>query len=179
VAWYIFDFTAFPDGASTPLSETLVGSPTGPMTARYTAGPADPGAFAILPSPLADKTLVRSNDDPAAVLSIIPARSFYGIAVHYQVFGTGPILMDVFSDGRRFLTFDDDDADAWVSAIPVGGYFPNRFDAVVLRFDRSTSSAGSFGVSEVIVMENLPEPIGLGMLGAGLVGLVLLRRHRR
>jgi hypothetical protein len=178
VAQYTFDFTAFPPGSSTPFSETLIGAPRGPMTITYSGGSLDPGAFALLPSPLAASTLVGNTNVPSATLLISLSRPVYGIAVAYETVESGPIHMDLFSHGIFAATMTDLDPAGFFGVIPIGAsLFSNRFDAVVLHTEPGPVNPGFFGISEVVALENVPEPIGATVLAAGFAGLVLLRRR--
>jgi len=181
VAQYDFDFTAFPGGFGTPFSETLVGSPRGPMTITYSSTTGDPGAFAVGPSPVAVSTLLRDATAPTATLVITLARPVYGIAVLFQTFDTGTFHMDLFSRGALVGTLIDDTSGGFFGSVPIGNLslYENHIDAIALYAEPGPIHAGSFGIDHVFAFENVPEPMTVGVVAVGFAVLVLLGRGRR
>ena len=180
VAYYIFDFTAFPDGLGTPFSETLVGSPHGPMTITYSSTAGDPGAFAVGPLPFIPSALVRDPNASTAALVITLTRPVYGIAVSFETFDTGAFHMDLFSRGALVATLTDETSGRLIGHIPIGdpSLYENQFDAMVLYTDPGPIHAGFFGIDQVWALENVPEPGTVGVVAAGFLALTLLGCRR-
>jgi hypothetical protein len=176
VAQYNFDFTAFPEGFGTPFSETLTGSPHGPMTIKYSSTSGDPGAFAVGPSPLRASTLLRDASAPTATLVITLARPVYGIAVLFQTFDAGPFHMDFFSHGTLVATLADDASGGFLGLVPIGApsFYANHLDAIAVYIEPGPLDAGSFGIDQVFAFENVPEPTTVSIVAVGFVGLALL-----
>jgi hypothetical protein len=168
---YTFDFAAFPSGTPAPFSETL-GPVTGgidPMTITY-AG--TPGIFVVGSSGLESKLL------PDATLSIGLSSKVYGIGVQYKMVDPSPldqIYMDFFGDGKHLGSFASDFPEGFLGFIPLC-VCPNEFDGIVLHAD-----SPFFSISEVVVVQNVPEPFNVALLATGFGGLALLSRrcHRR
>lgn len=180
VASYNFDFTAFAEGSGTPFSETLVGSPRGPMTITYSSTTGDPGAFAVGPSALSASTLLRDASAPTATLLITLTRPVYGIAVLFQTFEAGPFHMDLFSHGALVATLTDDTSGGFLGLVPIGApsFYENHLDVIALYTEPGPFDAGSFGIEHVFAFENVPEPMTVGVVAVGFVALVLLRCRR-
>ena len=172
VAYHIFDFAAFPSGTSTPFSETIVGSPHGPMTITYAVDDQGASDFVVAPMPVSGKGLVSDPSLSPGTLLITLSRPVFGIGVSFDTFGSGVIHMEFFSAGALLWsqTFMED-AGFLAGVVPLS-LQPNSFDAVAVHAGADVFNPAFFGISEVFAEENVPEPGTVAFFVGGLVGLV-------
>lgn len=178
-AEYVFDFTAVPPGAGTPVSETV-----GDLTVTYVA-PDDPLAFKVVdgagipasPSPL--PWLLGAPGSPA--LGIDFDRAVFGVAVRFLTLGDGPMEMDVLSGGLAGTVVGNTTAGG---TVPPGLIHPEGFigllpvcvcdntrDALWLR----DPTDQGFAVQQIVVLRQIPEPSTLALLVIAFAWLPALR----
>ena len=178
VAYHFFDFAAFPVGTSTPFSETIVGSPYGPMTITYDVGDQGAGDFLVAPLPVLGQALVSDPSLPPGTLLIRLSRPVYGIGVEVDTFGSGVIHLDFFSHGTFLFT------QTFMMDVGFAGGLPlsvqaNSIDALAVHAGADVFNPAFFGIGQVFATENVPEPGTAALFVGGFVGLALLRRGSR
>ena len=181
VAYHIFDFAAFPSGTSTPFSETIVGSPHGPMTITYAVDDHGASDFVVAPMAVSGKGLVSDPSLSPGTLLITLSRPVFGIGVSFDTFGSGVIHMEFFSDGALFASQTFMQETGFLAGFVPLSLRPNSFDAVAVHAGADVFNPAFFGISEVFAEENVPEPGTAAFFVGGLVGLVLVlgRSFRR
>ena len=178
VAYHFFDFAAFPIGTSTPFSETIVGSPYGPMTITYDVGDQGAGDFLVAPLPVSGQGLVGDPSLPPGTLLIRLSRPVYGIGLLVDTFDSGVIHMDFFLHGTFRFTQTFMVEVGFAGALPLSVQ-ANSIDALAVHAGADVFDPAFFGIGQVFATENVPEPGTAALFVGGLVGFVLRRGFRR